>query len=36
MLGFPYESRQVAVIDIPPDGDGVQGVAGSNPVVAIA
>ena len=33
MLGFPYESRQIAVIVVPRTANGVQGVAGSNPAV---
>ena len=34
MLGFPYESRQTAVINAPRTANGVQ-VAVSNPIVAI-
>ena len=32
---FPSESRQLTVIGLPPDADGVQAVAGSNPAVPI-
>ncbi len=35
MLGFPYESRQVAVIDSPRTANGVQEVAGSGAAVPI-